>query len=275
MIDFIELMWMPLLAALIIAGIHVYYGLHVVQRGVIFVDLALAQVSALGATMGFLLGFGLDSPLSYALALAFTMAGATLFTFTRSRNPRVPQEALIGTVYAVSAAAAILVLSRAPEGGEELKAIMVGHLLFVDWPQIGRTAALYGMIAVVLWMCRRPLHLITHDPEKAYAEGLNVRWWDFVFYATFGLVVTNAVQIIGVLLVFAYLIVPAVCAVFLTDTVARRLLVGWAIAVLTSILGIAASYVWDLPTGATIVCAFAVSLVMCSGLGALIRFSRA
>jgi zinc/manganese transport system permease protein len=274
MIDFIELMWMPMLAVFIIAGIHVYYGLHVVQRGVIFVDLALAQVSAFGATVGFLMGFDLDSPHSYVLALVFTIVGAFLFTFTRSRDPRVPQEAIIGTVYAVSAAAAILVLSRAPEGGEELKAIMVGHLLFVDWMQIGRTAAMYGVIAVVLWRCRRPLHLVTHDPEEAYTKGLNVRWWDFVFYATFGFVVTNAVQIIGVLLVFAYLIVPAVCAVYLTNTTAHRLLIGWAVSMLTSILGIVASYVWDLPTGATIVCTFAISLVVCSAFSTWIRFVR-
>ena len=266
MIDFLELMIKPFVACLILVGIHAYLGLHVVRRGVIFVDLALAQVSAFGATLGFLWGFGLDSIQGYLCALGFTLLGAVIFTLTRSRKAVVPQEALIGIVYAISAAAAILVLGRAPEGGEELKAILVGHLLFVDWPEILTILILYAAISIAHYFARTRLLLISDYPDEAFARGLHVRWWDFFFYATFGLVVTSAVQIVGVLLVFAFLIAPAVCGVFLADTVKTRLMVGWLTGVLTSTAGIAASFYWDLPTGATIVCAFGFTLVICAGL---------
>jgi zinc/manganese transport system permease protein len=271
MIDFLEIMTKPLVACLVLAGIHVYLGLHVVRRGIIFVDLALAQVAAFGTTMGLLFDFDIHGPSGHLCGMAFTIVGAGIFTLSRSRSPVVPQEALIGIVYAVAAAAAILVLSRAPEGGEELKAILVGHLLFVDWPEIVTVLVLYMAVAAIHWWARKPLFLISEDPERAYAQGLRVRWWDFLFYASFGVVVTTAVQIAGVLLVFAFLIVPAVCAVFLTESALARLFVGWLVAVFTSVIGIGASFHYDLPTGATIVCAFGAVLLVCGGLRRIVH----
>jgi zinc/manganese transport system permease protein len=271
MADFLSLMLKPFVACLILVAIHVYLGMHVVRRGIIFVDLALAQVSALGATLGFLFGFGLESTQGYLFAVGFTILGAAVFTLTRSREQVVPQEALIGIVYAVSASAAILVLSRAPEGGEELKSLLVGNLLFVDWPQIVTVLILYSIIAVLHFLARSRLLLISEDPAAAYARGMNVPWWDFFFYATFGIVVTNAVQIVGVLLVFALLIAPAVCGVFLGTGVVSRLAIAWAAGVITCVAGVAASYFWDLPTGATIVCAFGVTLLVCGGLRTVLR----
>jgi zinc/manganese transport system permease protein len=212
--------------------------------------------------VGFLLGFGLHSSLSYLVALSFTLTGAAVFAATRLRKPVVPQEALIGIVYAVAAAASVLVLSRAPEGGEELKALLVGHLLFVEWGELGKVAVLYGVVGLVHWLARKPLLLISQDPEEAFRRGLRVRWWDFLFYASFGVVVTSSVEMAGVLLVFSFLIVPAVCGALLAHTIGRRLLVGWAVGTVTSIAGVAASYWWDLPTGATVVCAFGVVLLL-------------
>ncbi len=262
--EFLGLMIRPFVACLILTGIHAYLGLHVIEREVIFVDLALAQVAAFGATLGFLWGFGLHSTASYMIALLFTLIGAAIFALTRLRKPIVPQEALIGIVYAVAAAAAILVLSRAPEGGEELKALLVGHLLFVDWPEIIKVLLLYSLIGIIHWLARKPLLAISQDPEQALAQGLRVRWWDFVFYATFGVVVTSSVEMAGVLLVFSFLIVPAVCGVLLARSISQRLVIGWVIGVLTSLVGMSASYAWDLPTGAAVVCTFGVSLVMCA-----------
>lgn len=269
MTEFLALMAKPFIACLILTGIHAYLGLHVIEREVIFVDLALAQIAAFGATLGFLWGFGLHSTISYLVALAFTLVGAAIFAATRLRKPLVPHEALIGVVYAVAASAAILVLSRAPEGGEELKALLVGHLLFVEWPEIAKIAVLYGAIGALHWLVRRPLLAISRDPEAAFARGLRVRWWDFLFYATFGVVVTSSVEMAGVLLVFAFLIVPSVCGVLLAQPVGRRLVVGWLVGVLTSMAGMAASYAWDLPTGATVVCTFGVTLLLCALLRAL------
>ena len=262
--DFWLLMLRPFVACLILTGIHAYLGLHVIERGVIFVDLALAQVAAFGATVGFLWGFGLHSAAGYVVSLAFTLLGAAVFALTRLRKPVVPQEALIGVVYAVAAAASILVLSRAAEGGEELKALLVGHLLFVEWVEIVKVLLLYSLIGVVHWMARRPLLAISQDPERAFARGLRVRWWDFLFYATFGFVVTSSVEMAGVLLVFSFLIVPAVCGVLLARTIGQRLVVGWAVGTLTSAAGVTGSYWWDLPTGAAVVCAFGLCLALCA-----------
>ncbi|MBI3996093.1 MAG: metal ABC transporter permease [Candidatus Omnitrophica bacterium] len=261
----------PFLACLILTGIHAYLGLHVIEREVIFVDLALAQVASFGATLGFLWGFGLHSTPGYLTALSFTLVGAAIFAMTRLRKPIVPQESLIGVVYAVCAAASILVLSRAPEGGEELKALLVGHLLFVDWREIVKISLLYSTIGVIHWLARKPLLAISQDPEGAFARGLRVRWWDFLFYATFGFVVTSSVELAGVLLVFSFLIVPAICGVLLAQRIGSRLLVGWAAGTVTSVAGMIASYVWDLPTGATVVCAFGVCLVLCAAIRALKR----
>jgi zinc/manganese transport system permease protein len=199
------------------------------------------------------------------------LLGAAVFAATRLRKPLVPQEALVGIVYAVAAAAAVLVLSRAPEGGEELKNLMVGHLLFVDWPEILKILVLYSVVGAVHWLVRKPLLEISQDPDAAFARGRRVRWWDFLFYATFGIVVTSSVELAGVLLVFSFLIVPSVCAVFLARTIGARLLIGWLTGSLTSVAGVAASYFLDLPTGATVVCAFGACLVLAAGLRLVFR----
>ena len=263
MSEMIGIMTLPLLACLVLVGMHAYLGMHVVKREVIFVDLALAQVSALGATVAILFHYDLHSPQGFWFGLIFTLLGAAIFSFTRSRNPVVPQEALIGCVYAISAAAAILVLSGAPEGGEEIKELLVGNLLFVTWQDIGYTVLLYIGVAAVHWFARRQIMSISHDPKSAFDQGLYVRCWDFVFYGTFGLVVTNSVRVAGVLLVFSMLIVPSLCGIFLAKSTTGRLAVGWAVGAATSFAGIWASYQWDLPTGATVVCTYGLSLVLC------------
>ena len=263
MSDFIGLMAAPFVACLILTGIHAYLGLHVVQRGVIFVDLALAQVAAFGATLGFLLGFGLHSTEGYLIALLMTVAAALLLAFTRGDNSRVPQEAYIGIVYVVAAGASIIVLSRAPQGGEELKSLLVGHLLFVGWSEVIKIFLIYSVVGLLHWLMRTPLMAISADHDSARDDGLNVAWWDFVFYATFGIVVTSSVELAGVLLVFSYLIVPAVCAALLSDCPRTKLLVGWVVGFSTSVIGITASYIFDLPTGATIICTFGFCAPIC------------
>ena len=264
MTAFLELMFKPFIACLILTGIHAYLGLHVIEREVIFIDLALAQITAFGSTLGLLWGWGLHSSAGYVISLGFALVGAAVFAMTRLRKPLVPQESLIGIVYAVSAAASILVLSRASEGGEELKALLVGHLLFVDWTEIAKIAGLYGTIGLIHWLARRPLLAISQDPERAFSQGVRVRWWDFLFYATFGVVVTSSVELAGVLLVFSFLIVPAVCGVLLAESIGRRLLIGWIAGTLTSVVGVVASYWWDLPTGATVVCTFGICVILCA-----------
>lgn len=271
----VEFLWAPFLACLVLTAIHVYLGLHVLARGVIFVDLALAQTAALGVTIAFLAGHAIQSEAAYWYALAFTLAGAALFATSRTRPVPVPQEAIIGIVYAVSAAAAVLVVDRAPQGGEHIKQILVGSILTVTPAEVATLAGLYAAIGAVHWLIRRPLLEISFDPDGAGARRA-VGVWDFVFYASFGVVVTSSVRLAGVLLVFAYLIVPATAAAALTSSVRGRLLTGWSLGLLVSAGGLGASWSWDLPTGATIVVAFgalvasvAAVLGVCAGARAL------
>jgi zinc/manganese transport system permease protein len=260
MISAIEFLWVPFLACLVLTGIHVYLGLHVLARGIIFVDLALAQVAALGITVALLAGHPIQSEAAYWYALAFTLAGSLLFAISRTHRSPIPQEAIIGIVYAVSAAIAILVVDRAPQGSEHIKQLLVGSILTVTLREIGTLALLYATIGALHWAIRRPLLEISFDSQAAVSKGRWVRWWDFVFYASFGFVVTSSVQIAGVLLVFSYLIVPAAIAALLARSVSARLVIGWGLGFVVSMLGLVASAAWDLPTGATVVTTFGVSM---------------
>lgn len=259
----------PLIACLLLPGILVYYGLHIVRREIIFVDLALAQVAALGICVALRLGHEANEWVTYAWSLGFTIIGAAIFTLTRTRDHRVPQEALIGIVYVVAAAAAILILSQTAEGAEELKRTMVGDILLVSQGEVLRAFGLYALIGAIHFLFRRRFLLISFEPERAAAEGLSVRAWDFLFYVLFGFVVTSFVHVGGVLMIFSYLIVPAVCANLLVQRLGARMLVGWLVATLASIAGLCFSYDKDFPMGASIVCALGLTLLL-TGVGAAV-----
>lgn len=275
--DLFTLWLWPLVALVALPAILVYFGLHVVGRGIIFVDLALAQIAALGIATAILLGADPEhSALPFVLAIAFTLAGAALFSLTRFRHSRVPHEAIIGIIYIVAAAAATLVLSRTAAGDEEIKNLLVGNLLLVSRAEVLRTLVLYLAVGALHFALRRKFHLASFEPEEAERQGLSVRWWDFLFYATFGLVVTSFVRIAGVYLVFSYLIVPAVCGALLSANTARRLWIGWGVALTAGVAGLLLSTQWqsmDLPTGPTIVCLFGLLLVA-SGLLAWLQARR-
>src|SRR5438105_5462682 len=253
----------PFVASLILTGIHAYLGVHVVERGVIFVDLSLAQIAAFGATIAMLTpltGGDPHAPSVYWISLAFTFLGAFVFSTIRSKRARIPQEAIIGICYAVASAAAILAMSKSTSESEHLKDMLVGNILAVSWPEVGRTALLYGVIGFFHYYYRDKFLAISLNPRKAEAEGISIKAWDFLFYASFGFVVTSSVSIAGVLLVFCYLIVPSVAAMLYADTIGRRLAIGWSMGTVVSALGVYLSLQLDLPTGATIVCTFGLVL---------------
>ncbi len=252
----------PLAASLILTGIHAYLGVHVVERGVIFVDLALAQIAALGATIAILVGMDPHGSGSYWISLGFTFLGAAIFALARSRRGHIPQEAFIGIAYAVASAASILAMSKATGETEHLKDMLVGNILAVSWSEVGRTALLYGAIGLFHYLFRHNFLMISIDPRAAEARGLSIRLWDFLFYASFGFVVTSSVAIAGVLLVFCYLIVPSVGAMLFADRIGPRLAIGWTMGTLVSGLGVFLSVKLDLPTGATIVCTFGAVLLL-------------
>src|SRR5438067_11539738 len=207
----------PFVASLILTGIHAYLGVHVVERGVVFVDLSLAQIAALGTTIAVLYGIDPHGSGAYMVSLLFTFIGAGVFSTIRGKKARIPQEAIIGICYAVASAAAILAMSKSAEQTEHLKEMLVGNILTVSWFEVGKTAALYGAIGLFHYIFRRRFLMISMDPEKAEAQGISTRLWDFLFYSSFGFVVTSSVAIAGVLLVFFYLIVPSVGAMLYSE----------------------------------------------------------
>jgi len=252
---------LPFIASLILTGIHAYLGVHVVERGVIFVDLALAQIAALGATVAILVNMDPHGNGAYWMSLGFTFLGALIFSFVRSRKKRIPLEAFIGITYAVASAAAIIAMSKATGETEHLKDKLVGNILAVSRHDVIKTALLYGAIGTFHFVFRRKFLAISMQHDAAENSGLNVRLWDFLFYASFGFVVTSSVAIAGVLLVFCYLVVPSVGAMLFADRIGPRLAIGWTMGTLVSALGCYFSVVFDTPTGATIVCTFGAVLV--------------
>src|SRR5881296_1999873 len=264
----------PFLASLILTGIHAYLGVHVVERGVIFVDLALAQIAALGATTAILIGMDPHGGGAYWLSLGFTFVGAGIFALARTRRGHVPQEAFIGIAYAVASAAAILAMSKATGETEHLKDMLVGNILAVDKREVIKTAVLYGAIGLFHYFFRHKFLLISTNPAEAEARGMSIRFWDFLFYASFGFVVTSSVAIAGVLLVFCYLIVPSVGAMLFADRIGPRLAIGWTMGTLVSALGCYLSVLLDTPTGATIVVTFGAVLLLMFVLHVVVHHRR-
>jgi len=322
MTGFVELLAAPFAACVLIAALHCYMGLHVVKRGVIFVDLALAQMAALGAVIALFLGpfldihphehenahslhhetemlsdpqvaeelFGINidqehhqthvhkageakhdvaftywlkEKLSYILSLLFAFFGAVIFTLGRFRDERVPHEAIIGIVFVVSSALAVLVLSKAPHGHERMEAMLVGSILFVNWNDVLSMLILYLPLGILHFTFRRVLTRISEDIREAESAGIHVRAWDLLFYASFGLMVTQSVSIAGVLVVFSYLIIPAACAIMFVDSLLCSLLFAWGIALGVSLSGLAFSAWQDFPTGPSLVVTFGAVLILC------------
>src|SRR5438132_3551344 len=264
-----EVMFWPIVACVLLPWLLVYLGLHVVQRGIIFIDIAMAQMASLGICLAVLLHLDLESWTTFGIALAFTLVGAAIFSVTGKRASQIPQEAVIGISYVVAAAAAVLLLSRAAEGDEEIKNMLVGNLLLVTPREVWKCFALFVAVGIFHFVLRKSFLLVSFDRDRAHQQGLRVRWWDFLFYAAFGLVVTSFVRIAGVLLVFSYLIVPAVCGINLATRISHRLLIGWVIAWVGGIAGLFLSFWWDLPSGAAIVCTFGAILIIVSIYGLL------
>jgi zinc/manganese transport system permease protein len=264
----LELMLPPFVACMILVAMLSYLGLHVIAREVIFVDLSLAQMAALGSLSALLFRVSPDSAMTYVFALLMTAVGAFLFALTRTSahgpntESRVPQEAFIGIVYVVASAAAVLVANKVPGGGEAVEKTLVGSLLWVTWPAIVKLAIVYAALGVFQFALRQRFLTISFHPEQAEAQRWKIRAWDFLFYLSFGVVITLAVPIAGVLMVFSFLVVPAVIANLFTADKRKLAIIAWTSGAIASILGLWLSYTKDLPTGPLVVCMYGVLLVV-------------
>jgi zinc/manganese transport system permease protein len=265
--DMLQLLWVPFLLALALTGIHTYLGLHVLARKIVFVDLALAQIAALGATVAFMLGYAPQTTAAYVYSLLFTLAGAVLLSFSRSwTGGKISQEAIVGVIYVVSAAAALLLVDQAPLGAEHIKQLLVGSILTATPSDLVRLIGLYALIGALHWMFRRPLLRISFEPVVASDPALKIWCWDFVFYALFGIVVTSSVAVGGVLLVFSFLIIPAAIGLLYSSKFRLALAIGWIAGSLASAVGLGMSYALDLPTGAAMVCVLGLTFALFAAL---------
>jgi len=264
-------MWTALAAALVLGGIHAYLGFHVVRRGVIFVDLALAQMAALGVGISVLLHVEENEMVSYFLALGTTLVGALLIALLRRSATRAPLEAFIGIIFASGQALVIALLSKTASGTEHLKETLIGSIFTVAPEHILKTAILYAAVGVLHYFLRKPLFLITEDPDEAKRRGYNLFWWDLLFYGAFGLVVTSSVKIAGVLLVFGLLVIPSVAALMVADRTGVRLAIGWAFAAVAALVGLIAAFLLDLPAAPAILLVMTVMLTLVGVAGSLVK----
>ena len=258
----LELMLPALVAALLLLSLHAYLGIHVIARGIIFVDLAIAQMAALGWTAAVFAGFEAGSTGAYLIGLLATLFAAGLFSVTRMGHPYITQEAIIGIVFVVASAATILLASQAPRGAEHVEELLTGSLLWVTWPKIARIGIVYAGLGVAHWLLRRRFLTISLEPELAKSAGWSIKGWDLLFYALFGVMVTLSVDVAGVLLVFSFLVIPAVIAFLFTGRPGRLLAIAWASGSAAIVTGLLISYMGDLPTGPVLVCAFAAVLLL-------------
>ena len=241
----------PFFMCLLLVGIHCYMGLHVLRRGVIFVDLSLAQVAGLGTTVALFLGFEHHSTGSYFISLGHTFAVAILFSWARKVENKISQEVLIGIVYALASALVVLVVNNLSHGAEHIKEILVGRILWVTWDDVIKTGVIYSIVAVVHYYYRKQIIAVSFGEKIANRE-----FWDFIFFALFGVVITSSVGVAGILLVFSFLIVPALISTFFKTTMKDRLVFGWIFGFFICILGMFLSYKLDLPGGAILVVCF-------------------
>jgi len=262
MYDALEFLAAPLTACLVLVASLGYFGLHVILRKVIFVDLALAQIAAMGTVVAFTFGHEPGSGAAFAFSLGAAILGAAIFSWTRARHERVPQEAIIGITYVVASAATILIADRAPEGAEHIKELLAGAILWVTWPTVLRDLLVFAAVGALHFAFRRTFVRISEDPEGAFDEGMKVRWWDFLFYVSFGVVITLAVATAGVLMVFTYLVAPAIVAIATSRSWPLRLAIVWTAGALASAFGLFASYNWDMPAGPAVVCVLRLLLLV-------------
>jgi zinc/manganese transport system permease protein len=267
--DMLAFAALPLAAAIVFTGIHTWFGLQVLRRNVVFADLALAQISALGATVGVVAGHAVQSAAGYGYTLIFTGIGALLLTASRGLARSARQEAFIGVLYVVATAATVLVVDRSPQGAEHVKKMLIGGILSVSASEIGHFIILYSAIGVLHWLVRRPL-LAAADNAAAPGTAGATAFWDLVFYVSFGVVVTSSVGTAGVLLVFCFLIVPALVGTLFSSRIGAALAIGWLAGAVASAAGIFGSFLLDAPTGAVTVLAFAAVLIIAAGVRAFV-----
>lgn len=264
MADVAQILFLPFLTCLLLVAIHAYLGVHVLMRKVIFVDLALAQMAALGSVCGVVLGADSNTWILKLFSFGMTILGALILSVTRSRAERIPHESVIGVVYAVALSFTILLSSQLPHGADELRELLSGNILWMDWDDFYYTAFSYAGLGFLFWNLHSRWIWVSNSRQIASDSLYKVRLWDFVFYLLFGFVVTSSVQIAGVLLVFAFLVIPAGIGMLLARDFKRQLCIAWGFGICASGVGMGISYTMDWSSGPTIVIVLGAFLAVVS-----------
>ncbi len=251
MFDMFQLPFMvQALAAAVITGVLLsYLGVHVVGRGIVFVDLALGQISSLGVAFAAFIGTGLTS-----IPLIFTLVGALLMSFINIRDKRLKQEAVIGILYAFTSALTVLFISKTPHGDSDIQEVLFGNILSISWQQITLVGIVFGAIAIMHLIFARKFFNLTESFENGQNHSVGIfNVWNFLFYISIGLAIVFAVKINGVIPVFSYLIIPAVSAILISKNKITVIILAMLISILAGFLGLNFSFHYDFPAGPSIV----------------------
>jgi len=265
MLPVIQILGLPFLACILMSSILGYLGTHVLKREVIFSDIALAQIAAVGSIAAHM-AFEVhgDSPAAYLCSFGCVLLAAAFFAFVRSRIVQISLEAVIGISYAIAAAAALFLVGIAPGGHMHIQHILSGSLLWTNWRQIITSLIVYSVIGCAFYLIRKPITEISSGSQGDRAKGLRVVFWDFIFYALLGVVITLSVQIGGIVIVFAYLIIPATISATLARHLGLQITIIWISAVLASLAGLLFAYYFDFSIGPAISLFLGFELVISS-----------
>ncbi|MFC1477127.1 metal ABC transporter permease [candidate division KSB1 bacterium] len=258
MLDIILFLAPPITICILFAGILSYFGNHILTRGIIFIDIALAQIAALGTMIGLLLGFAEGARSLEIISLVFTLAIISVFAMTKFEKQVIPQEAIIGIIYGLGLGLATLLSEKIPGGSNFITKTITGNILWVTWDQVFWTFLLFAAIAVLHVLLRKHFVKISESRENLpYSIG-KVRFYELIFYITFSIVVVRAVPIGGIFLVFTLLIAPTAMATLFTQNWTARFIWSWIIGILGSMAGIYISYTFNISNGPAIVCMLGV-----------------
>ncbi len=264
MTELITMLGFPFLGCLAIVAIVGYMGLHVLKREVVFIDIALAQMAAVGVIVPHLLFHAHhDSPLTFIFPLVFTTAAAAFYAFARSRVVQIPLEATIGVSYAIASGAALFLIGVQPGGHVHVKQMLIGSILWTTGSDVAWCAAVFSVVGLLFYLMRKPFTRISDDYEAAVRAGMKVVGWDFLFYALLGIVIILAVRIAGVVIVFCFLIIPATTSAIFSSKWRIRLLLTWLFGAVASLLGLVFAYCLDFSLGPSVALFSGLVLVVC------------
>ncbi|MFO7575503.1 MAG: metal ABC transporter permease [Bacteroidales bacterium] len=269
----------PFIACMLLIFIMVYFGIHVLEREIIFIDIALAQIAALGSAVALVVSAGNSGHIHEhearsILPYLFCLLAAGVFTLLKSKKIRIPLEAIIGIAYAVATTSAVIILDKGAGSDVHIHDMLAGSILWVSWPEIIRLLIIIAVTAGIHFIFRDKFKAVTLLYKDKETEITNPKLWDFVFYLTFGIVIVEAVNVGGILTIFGFLIIPASISALFSNRWTHRVLVGLLVGGVSTILGLYLSWVMDVPCSPTIILFLAVCLILSVLIRAAMNFTK-